>query len=1401
MLEDLVGEYVLNISKENLKLAALRGKVKLENVELDGDFIGSHILGAVGLSGFGVLSCWARTLKINVPWANLDASTLEIHGMHLVCVPLLPTTANRRYHGPQSLRTRVKRAALARFERNFFSGRIPGEGPQQEISSGESQTITYNGRRRRWSSSEDLGDSQEDADGIEISLSRAVQHESFNEQGATQSTAKERGAKALKQKLKAKIFENLVTSVNDVHIRCEVTEGALSMSVLHTTNQSHRGISDDKAFAFGLTLKSLSVRNVSENESSENGDVPARSDSGNTSMSDSESKMYKQVEINELSVYWDHDPPFLVSESDLLNGIDDGMMQVPNETIQQRVADVMKQMSTRREPGFDAIASLSTKNPGEGCPASLAGHDYVCSSFSLTMLTTTTYDDLENYLCFAEVLPCRLDLNITSQQYKQYQLLQNAMLSQQRFDTMLHQRPEASPLNDARSWWKYIIACVKHKPTSRNWEDVKKIIQCRKLYFQLVVKNLSSDKVERGGFHGGLTDSESSKLTKLENLLPVETLLSFHLVALRRVCAQRNIPTISRRQPSKTSGIKSSFAKHRSSSTLGRMFSSLAGSSTSWYSLHDNETEEDDLPTFLFPPSNENGDVLLPKPRQQIGQPATEQNYPTTQTTCQLQSCTVTISLFKSADRDKIVTTELDIKGSFYTSASGKGDLTFDITRFEVFDYVTPNEVSVGAKVMAVEADTLEFDSKRTVIQTAHSLKSSNVSVISDSEVRLPPDGVVIRATAMLDVRSVTLDLSAHPSHIIWSKPAADAVAEFFSSTTQQMQNHILNRLRNAATPVAHRAQMARLYPTSLLVEIDVHAPKLWLPITDQIIDGALLVDSGKLKLSLTKAEQSSDAIWSMSATDIQILLAVQDTSSSDGNENETFDLRGVSRFRRDLTTIVHPFNICTSGHTIGSSDESLDIETEMGHISVHVGLIRLTLVDVEELARSFGRFYASGVTMMKKAAEDSPLVECQEQNQKSAFDIVHVCFEKIEVALESSSRRTYLVEIHSIKFERKNKATMTFSRLVISDLKVVQLCNVNCNGSNRYLKPSGEAYHQLLTRRRVHRDDINEDNGLNAPQTPKRTHRSSQSQLMTPRPLRTTATPLALLSDTFINSNEDFFIKACHFHDLANHVDEAEFDVVSVLLRVTPASLSDLSVWLTRTMELVSIASKEIERRVHDRGRKARSKEKKGKHPTSPNAVPVEDITAAVDTSFIVRVTFNNATILVGRPASEFSSSYGKKPHDYVVQIEANASVMAQSVENEDGTGSRTLFFSSNPIYMNVAPSFHEDCLLRMDDVNALQRHCHAPDALLLNPTAIDIRIVHHTVDNGQVSFQDFSFNCESMTWSVVSSAVLKLVIRFARARVTYFTCNHFLLHVSRRTTFGYYQVLLERRQKSYTT
>ena len=53
VIEDVIGEYVLDLSKDSLRTNMVRGRITLENVQLDGDLIGSHVLGKLGLSGFG----------------------------------------------------------------------------------------------------------------------------------------------------------------------------------------------------------------------------------------------------------------------------------------------------------------------------------------------------------------------------------------------------------------------------------------------------------------------------------------------------------------------------------------------------------------------------------------------------------------------------------------------------------------------------------------------------------------------------------------------------------------------------------------------------------------------------------------------------------------------------------------------------------------------------------------------------------------------------------------------------------------------------------------------------------------------------------------------------------------------------------------------------------------------------------------------------------------------------------------------------------------------------------------------------------------------------------------------------------------------------------------------------
>ena len=1204
---------MLNISKENLKLAALRGQIKLENVELDGDVIGSHVLGAVGLSGFGVLSCWARTLKINIPWTNLDTPTsLEIHGMHLLCVPLLPTTANRVYYGGQTLQTKAKRSALARFERNYLSGRIQGEGPRQEGYQNDREMSELIGRRRWSFASQDRYGKEEfkDGDGLAAQMEECSQDEAGHD-GTSNKSERQSGLPALKKKVKSKIYDNLVSSINDVHIRCEVPGGGLAMSLSpNTDNSTSNTIDDGGAFAFGITLKCLSVRNMPETSLSDSGDIMSRFDQSHTGAMNTPGdgkKTFKKAEIEDLSIYWDDDPCYLISDSALLQG----RLSLPVQKSQRRIAEVMKCMSMCQDPGFDAIASLSDPCFSARCSASEVVHEYICSKISQVMIITTATDELGNSLCFREILPLTIDFNMNSHQYEQYQLLRNAVLSQQRFDTMLHRRPEKSPINCPQAWWKYAIACVKHKPTSRSWDDVQRIVSCREQYLQLAVKKILTTP-DKGGFHGGLTDDESLSLSQLESLLPVETLLSFHLLALRRVFDTRQVQTIEMNTHKRISRVDS-FA--RKSSILGRIFNSIAGSTNSWKTVQDDCVDEEEIP--LSSPEYNNQQLLLMQRRSFTSR----EKVVTAQSACQLHLCRLRISLVEKLDKRQIVTAEFDVRGTSYTSGACKADVTCDIMRFEVFDFVTSGYYTSGWKILAIEPNNQDMFKCRNeyLIGSADGSRAPKPAAEENkeesAEMRLPPQGVACRISALLEHISLSLEISSHPATLVWNKLCADRVSEFFMLKTHQVQHQFLQKLRIAATPVAQRAHMAVFYPNSLSIDIAVHAPVLWIPVSPQLLDGALFIDTGKFRMILKKPEESTETNWNIDVTDIQIMLAGDPSGAVMGDiHNLAADLDGMLHLRRKLTTIVHPFEVSVTGRTTGSFQEPFQtdrVQAVQSHdsifatdegtgqmISVKVSRIRVNLIDVEVLAKAIGRFYVSGVGMMRSKARTRS--ESMTTNyhypsshgpEASTFEAMHVCLEKVEAALERySSKRTYFVQIYSIRLVKRNKGKLSFSRLSISDLNIVQLADASSNQFDpavRYLIPSCEPQHQLLGRRQMAFDHQLERADVTPPLTPKIKTKLPQSPLKTPTQLRGDSHG----SPAYCSPQSEF-ISGCHFHDGGKHVDEVELEIVAVVLKVTPTSISDCTVWVARTIELISLASKEMERRVHERGRYARSEE-----------------------------------------------------------------------------------------------------------------------------------------------------------------------------------------------------------------
>ena len=120
--------------------------------------------------------------------------------------------------------------------------------------------------------------------------------------------------------------------------------------------------------------------------------------------------------------------------------------------------------------------------------------------------------------------------------------------------------------------------------------------------------------------------------------------------------------------------------------------------------------------------------------------------------------------------------------------------------------------------------------------------------------------------------------------------------------------------------------------------------------------------------------------------------------------------------------------------------------------------------------------------------------------------------------------------------------------------------------------------------------------------------------------------------------------------------------------------------------------------------------------HITQPRSSSKGSDTAPTDSSIIFRVTFRGATILVGRPASEFTCTRDKNRHssipiDYVIQLLTNASIMAQSIENADASGSKTAHISLEDFSASINTDFQHVDL------------AEAPP--MLSPIAADFRLV----------------------------------------------------------------------------
>lgn len=1260
-MEDIVGEYILNISKENLKVAALRGKVKLENVQLDGDLIGSHVLGAVGLSGFGILSCWAKSFVIIVPLKNLEKqpTRFEIRGVHLLCVPLLPSTAHRRYGAGTSvdplcsLRTRAKRSSLARFERNFFHGRIPGEGPPNRRIRGAMKLAERQLRKSKskWRSKRLKGDNL-DCDDELSELESSIFGDTPNDVPDSMFMPSKNNWGV---KLREKLLRNLEVSIVDMHVRCEVSEGGLDFShpgqsrFQKRSNCGNELPADQRAFSFGLTLDSFVIRTAKEaqgvhkadssmnDESSTDSSVHQSQSNSCASTSSGEVKN-KLAEFNNVSFYWDDQPPLLLSECHILRTNDHSLSPT---RLQARISAAMEVMASHQNPG-DIIRQSLTRSDATSpsrkgvkleephCP-----HVYCFENFSAQVnVQLGDRNQPGPMTLFADFLALKLDLHFRPFQFVQYSKLKSAMYSQQRFDTMLRQRPKADPIAEPRQWWKYVIACVTTSPNSRPWEDVVKIARSRSRYIELVTKKINQSS-QGNGFHGGLKDDESFELLGLEDLLPIEALQTFHLLALREIYALRREAGKDFFDRAESDELDVD-AKMQPKPRLTNPFRRSRKTSQDLSDIDKDERES----SIRSSTGSLTKEAVYAAIKSRMGR---KQWF----NTFILNEANISVDLVQSDD-EPIIQLALRVTGEVRTFGPGRRNFIFDVIRFEVIDpqnqlaNFTPHQISDRGKLLMFEEIHRQSSDGDPSVTTA-----SAISHEPETNMDQPPPGVVCRVTATKETSSMKLGISAHPATLVWSKHCMDAVAEFFDSPTAELQTDVTRQLRNVATPLARKALLALMSPSAFELRMNVAAPKVWFPISGESSDGAVYFDAGTFLMSTTKQELRTDTVWNLFARDIQMVFVRQ---AKQGH------IRYGITSEEDAMSVIKPLQLHVEAilaeHELelpcrNPTFKGISLLADNGpwrKLEISISPICLNLVNAEVLARAIGKWYANGLVRVTKRRERNAMDKSSKdrshgrkekegqllqtvQIATSGVGILSVNVERIEMALEGHSKvnddaltderslssqilniealeprkRTYLVELLNINIGRLNQHGVSKNKFLVSDVKIIRI--KDDIGFNQVPENDvNDISHCILVR-------LGNDDSVVRRETKDMlvgSHVSPPRRTMSSRP---DASP-GDFSQSFeshpdkpVSNNFSEFLSVSFLHDKLLHLDEVEIDMNSIVLRVTPITLKDCSKGFSKIMELVQLVTREMERKVHEEGRKARL-ERHGKYERRPYCV-----------------------------------------------------------------------------------------------------------------------------------------------------------------------------------------------------
>lgn len=388
------------------------------------------------------------------------------------------------------------------------------------------------------------------------------------------------------------------------------------------------------------------------------------------------------------------------------------------------------------------------------------------------------------------------------------------------------------------------------------------------------------------------------------------------------------------------------------------------------------------------------------------------------------------------------------------------------------------------------------------------------------------------------------------------------------------------------------------------------------------ISDGALFVDSGKLKMFVSKPEQVTTVHWVADSTNIQVKF-VRGLSSLFQSDNIESSSPNLSNSREDIPVIL-PFEIHLTFDKIGegprvkpredvenSSNASETFEKKSSKLQIRFSKISLNLVDVEVLAKAIGNWYAMQLLSVKRRGEGLEINDRKNSlhlsSKNTACLSISVSIKSIEMMLEGQQtfsstnennqrqstigkrppKRTYTVQILGIRITRNVNSCIRNSQLTVNDIRIVQMGRKHKGRLIKTTKSSEFAQHQILTFGHAPKtkelalsgNKMFPNHRMNPPKDDFGTCDEAGSS-----PWHSTHPNT---SDSEISEGA---LTATLLHDEGNHINDVDIDLNYLCIHITPTSLSDFSHALSRILELIEIMTRGMERKVHEAGRSART-------------------------------------------------------------------------------------------------------------------------------------------------------------------------------------------------------------------